>query len=77
MIRSRAIAAGEVAARALRTALPAVAVVAVLYALLLGALNIMQAIGDRFSTVTGGVERITQVAMWDGPAVAPCCSVPS
>ena len=71
MIRSRAIAAGEVAARALRTALPAVAVVAVLYALLLGALNIMQAIGDRFSTVTGGVERITHVAMWDGPAVAP------
>jgi lysyl-tRNA synthetase class 2 len=71
LIRSKAIAFGEVAARALRTAFPVIAVVAIYYALLLGVLNIMQAMGNRFSTVTGGVERLTHVAMWDGPAVVP------
>lgn len=43
----------------------------VFYALALALLNFMQAMGHRFGTMASGVERVTHVAMWDGPAVVP------
>ncbi len=70
-MRSKAAAVQGVAVRALRTAFPAVAVLAVLYALMLAFLNFMQALGNRLGSVAEGVERVIHVAMWDGPAVVP------
>jgi lysyl-tRNA synthetase class 2 len=71
VIRSKAIAFSEVATRAMRTAFPAIAVIAIYYALLLGLLNIMEAMGQRVASVADGVGRVTHVAIWEGPAVIP------
>jgi hypothetical protein len=55
----------------MRTAFPAIAVIAIYYALLLGLLNIMEAMGQRVASVADGVGRVTHVAIWEGPAVIP------
>lgn len=70
-MRTKAVALGEAAAKALRTTYPVLAVVAIFYALLLGALNILNAFGNRLGTVAMGVEHYTRVAVWNGPAVIP------
>jgi lysyl-tRNA synthetase, class II len=70
-MRSRAAVFQEVASRALKTAFPVLAVIAIYYALTLALLNFMQALGNRFGTMAAGVERVTHFAMWDGPAVIP------
>jgi lysyl-tRNA synthetase, class II len=70
-MRSRAAVFQEVASKALKTAFPVLAVIAIYYALTLALLNFMQALGNRFGTMASGVERVTHFAMWDGPAVIP------
>jgi len=74
VVKSKALALTEVATRALQTAVPVIAVVAIYYAFMLAILNFMQALGHRFEAVASGVGRITHythLTTWDGPVVIP------
>ena len=74
MVKSKAIALSEVAARAMQTAVPVIAMLAIYYALMLAILNFMQALGHRFARVASGVGHIshfTHLTTWDGPVVIP------
>jgi len=74
VVKSKALALTEVATRALQTAVPVIAVVAIYYALMLAILNFMQALGHRFEAVASGVGHITHfthLTTWEGPAVIP------
>jgi hypothetical protein len=74
VVKSKALALTEVAARALQTAVPVIAVVAIYYALMLAILNFMQALGHRFEAVASGVGHITHfthLTTWEGPALIP------
>ncbi|HEY5526421.1 MAG TPA: phosphatidylglycerol lysyltransferase domain-containing protein [Candidatus Anoxymicrobiaceae bacterium] len=70
-MRSRAIAVTDVAARALRTAFPVLAIVAIYYALMLALLNIMQALGQRLGVIASGIDKHAHFATWEGPALFP------
>lgn len=70
-MRDRAEALSGAAVRALRTAFPVIATITIFYAVLLGLLNLMQAIGHRVGMFAEGVGQATHVAMWEGPAIIP------
>lgn len=70
MIRARAVALNEWTVRRRQSASGAIAVFTVLTALLLGLLNLCQALGHRFGTLAG-FGRHVRVATWGGPAALP------
>ena len=70
-MRSRAAVVQEVAVKAMRTAFPVLAVIAIYYAIMLALLNIMQAMGSRVGTLASGIGRHAHFATWEGPAIFP------
>lgn len=71
MARGREATANGIASRYLRTAYPVMAWLAVCYAVVLGFLNIGQALGSRLGTFATGVEQHLHFATWQGPTALP------
>ena len=70
MIRARAVALNEWTVRRRQSACAAIAVFAVFNALLLGLLNLCQALGQRFGALAEFGQHV-RVATWEGPAALP------